>query len=432
MSRRPLFLIELNEVSFDLVERYVAEGRLPTFARLIERHGLARTTSESRYEELEPWIQWVTAHTGKTLAEHGVFRLGDSVHSDLAQIWERLEARGLKVGALSPMNATNRARAPAFFLPDPWTPTEVTATPLVRRLHGAVCQAVNDNAEARLTPGSAVWLTLGLLRYASPRNWGRYLALAVRAFRGRPWSKAVFLDLLFSDLFCALCRRERVDFASLFLNSAAHIQHHYLHSSAVADGRAENPDWYCAAGVDPVLEAYEAYDRILAQIQARFPGHRLMIATGLHQEAHEAPVFYWRLKNHAAFLERLGVEAASVSPRMSRDFVAEFETEEAAERAAAILEGVRAHDGRRLFEVDNRGRSLFVTLGYPNDIPAGAAYLVGNRQFENLRDDVAFVAIKNGEHDGTGYFLDTALSKEEAPREFPLTGLPERILHAFA
>lgn len=432
MSRPSVFLIELNEVSFDLVQRYVAAGRLPTFGRLIARHGLSRTTSESRYEDLEPWIQWVTAHTGKTLAEHKVFRLGDIVHQDHVQIWERLEERGLKVGALSPMNAKHRVRAPAFFLPDPWTPTDITASPLVRRMHEAVRQAVNDNAGAKLSPSSAFWLALGLVRYASPRNYGRYLSLALRAVRGRPWSKAVFLDLLFSDLFCALSRREHVDFASLFLNGAAHIQHHYFHSSSVADDAGRNPDWYCAPGVDPVLEVYETYDRILAQIQARFPGRRLMIATGLRQTAHAAPVFYWRLKDHAGFLKRLGISDARVSPRMSRDFLAEFDTEAAADRAAASLESIRDRDGERLFQVDNRGRSLFVTLAYPHDIPADFTYLVGNRQVEGLRDEVNFVAIKNGEHDGVGYFLDTASACEQNPREFPLSTLPDRILHAFA
>ena len=34
-----------------------------------------------------------------------MFRLGDVVNTDIEQIWERLERRGLSVGAISPMNA---------------------------------------------------------------------------------------------------------------------------------------------------------------------------------------------------------------------------------------------------------------------------------------------------------------------------------------
>ena len=74
-----LRLLELNEVNFELLRRYIGKGELPTLAALLSRHGLIETSSEAEYEHLEPWIQWVTAHTGKTFAEHGVFRLGDIV-----------------------------------------------------------------------------------------------------------------------------------------------------------------------------------------------------------------------------------------------------------------------------------------------------------------------------------------------------------------
>jgi len=40
------------------------------------------------------------------------------------------------------------------------------------------------------------------------------------------------------------------------------------------------------------------------------------------------------------------------------------------------------------------------------------------------------VALKNGEHNGRGYFLDTGLRKGEAPAEFPLKEIPARILSA--
>src|SRR5262245_50594315 len=145
-----LLLLELNEVNFDFIEAYVARGALPNLARLIREHGIVRTTSEERYEQLEPWIQWVTAHTGLSYAEHSVFRLGDIVERDLPQIWEELEAVGYRVGALSPMNAKYRLRDPAFFVPDPWTRTEVRGRPTLRDLHAALAQAVNDNATAKI------------------------------------------------------------------------------------------------------------------------------------------------------------------------------------------------------------------------------------------------------------------------------------------
>ena len=275
MPQQLLFL-ELNEINFDYVDAYVGRGGLPHLGRLARDSGVARTVSEQRYEDLEPWIQWVTAHTGLPLAEHGVFRLGDIVKKDLPQIWEQLEGRGLSVGAISPMNAKNRLRDPAFFVPDPWTSTPPSATPRLAALYAGIAQAVNENAQSRVSARSLAGLAAGFAAYARPANYTTYLKLTAMS-RGRPWRKALVLDLLLADVFLREVRRTKPDFASLFLNAGAHVQHHYLFSSACYAGPHRNPAWYVPAGVDPVYEAYALYDRIVGQVQAAFPQARVMV-----------------------------------------------------------------------------------------------------------------------------------------------------------
>jgi hypothetical protein len=420
---RSLIFLELNEVNLEFVRSYAREGRLPAFARLLDSYGFAVTESEKAYEELEPWIQWVTAHTGKSLAEHGVFRLGDIVNHDHPQVWECLEQHGLRVGAVSPMNAKNRLREPAFFIPDPWTSTKVHASPLLQRLYEAIAQAVNDNAEARLTARSIGDLLKGSLAYAWPGHWPAYFRYAVTA-KKHPWRKAMFLDLLLADVFMRETARTRPHFATLFLNAAAHIQHHYLFCSSAYRGSNRNPAWYVDPGEDPVFEVYALYDRIVAAAQRRFPDARLMIGTGLHQNPHATVTFYWRLKNHAAFLKRIGVEFESVAPRMSRDFLVSCQTEAGAAEVARVLREARVEDGENLFEIDNRGTDLFVMFVYPRDISETTQFRIGDRKFGGLREDVAFVALKNGEHDGCGYLIDTGrrldpMAKPIALREVP-------------
>lgn len=426
---RKLLMIELNEVNFDFVRRYGERGELPRLNQLIARHGLIETTSEQNYEELEPWIQWVTAHTGLALADHGVTRLGDIVdRPELAQIWELVEAAGHKVGAVSPMNARNECGAAGFFVPDPWTRTRVTGPALMHRLYDAVAQIVNDNAQERVKPSSLAWLGAGLARYARPANYPLYARL-VAAARSRSWSKAMVLDLLLTDIFVTMTRKHDVDFASLFLNAAAHIQHHYMFNAGVYSGPHANPDWYVRADADPLLDIYRLYDTLIGEIADAFPQHRLLIATGLHQDPYPELLFYWRLRDHAAFLTEMEVPFARVEPRMSRDFVVFCENAEQAAEAERILNAAEASDGKKLFEVDNRGDSLFVMLIYPGDIK-GLGYRVGNRQFDDLAGKTAFVAIKNGEHNGIGYLIDT----DEGPgpkAQVPLIDLFERVRRHF-
>src|SRR5262245_30789850 len=95
--KKQLVLLELNEINFDLAQRYVNKLALSNLRRLLDCRWI-RTSSEDRYDLLEPWIQWVSAHSGLTALEHGIVRLGDIVQSKVPQIFEQLEAAGLKIG----------------------------------------------------------------------------------------------------------------------------------------------------------------------------------------------------------------------------------------------------------------------------------------------------------------------------------------------
>ena len=297
-----LAVLELNELNFATLQGYMAGGEMPHFRRFFERHGYCETTSEVRYAELEPWIQWVTAHTGKSFAEHGIFRLGDAVASGVPQIWEQLEAEhGVRAGAVSPMNAANRLRNAAFFVPDPWTPTATTGSWLLRGLSNAISQAVNENATGRITPQSLVFLALGVLRYARLANYGVYLKL-VLGLGGRRWNKVSFLDLFLSDVFVKLTRAKKPEFCTLFINGAAHLQHHYLLNSPVIASDNGNPSWYVKPDADPLGDIYRAYDLILGSVVRALPDYRIMLVTGLHQDPCPSPIFYWRPRDHAGML----------------------------------------------------------------------------------------------------------------------------------
>lgn len=430
MSR--LLVLELNEVNFEFVEHYARRGALPTFARLIDAHGYSRTRSETVYEQIEPWIQWVTVHTGMPYEKHGVFRLGDGPRSGARQIWEELSQRGLKVGAFSPMNAGNAVPDPAFFVPDPWTKTRVEAPPLMRSAYESICQAVGDNAEGRLDARSAARLALGLAVYSNPLNWPAYARLAATGLKRR-WARAVFLDRFLADCFIGLWKKARPDFSTLFLNGAAHLQHHYLFNSAAYRGPHRNPGWYLPAGSDPLLEMYRLYDRIVAECLSLEPGLRVMMATGLHQDPVDEPVFYWRLRDHARFLRAIGCEFQSVEPRMSRDFLVVCKDAASGKQTEKTLLSGRAPDGEPLFEVDNRGGSLFVTLSYPHEIKRGfeAKFSTSSSSVSDLSQDTVFVAIKNGRHNGIGYFLDTGARSAPDAEPIPLADLWQRMVSAF-
>ena len=408
-------LLGLNELNFDYIKSYFEQGLLPNFKKIFEIQPPIETVSEKEYKLLEPWVQWVTIHSGKSYKEHNIFRLGDIVNSpELSQIFEELETEGLSVGAVSPFNAENRLKNPAFFVPDPWTNTNPSGNWIVKSLYQAVHQSVNDNANSKLNFKSILSLGFGLLLYVPISRWFHYLKTILNS--KKPGAKAVLLDSLLADVHLSLWKKNKPDFSNLFLNSGAHIQHHYLFNSNVYDGNIKNPEWYCPKGYDPLIHILSEYDKQIEKL-LKLKDVKIIIATGLHQQPHEQLTFYWRLKEHMKFAEKIGIENFSeILPRMSRDFLMKFKNENDAKKAEKLLNSFYASkDELKIFEVDNRGTSLFVELVYPNDIDESDSIYSkeSNLKLEKFKSYLAFVAIKNGEHNGIGYVTSNFDLKQE-------------------
>ncbi len=77
MRPERVVLLEFNELSQGLMERFISEGKLPSFERFYRESQVFTTESDANAPNLEPWIQWITVHTGMPYREHKVFNLGD-------------------------------------------------------------------------------------------------------------------------------------------------------------------------------------------------------------------------------------------------------------------------------------------------------------------------------------------------------------------
>lgn len=403
MKTKKTLVIGLNEINFDFVRYYISHGKLPSFKKLIDEYALIETTSEKEYDLLEPWVQWVTVHTGLEYKDHKIFRLGDIVgRNDLLQCFEEYESKGKTVAAVSPFNAENRLNNSPFFVPDPWTKTEVSGPKNIHSLSNAVSKMVNSNASSKFDVGSVLNLLKGFVKTTPVQSYMNYLSLLFKI--KLPGTKAIILDSILANLFNNLWKKNRPDFSLLFLNSGAHIQHHYLFNSDAYDGSFENPKWYCPKGYDPLIKILEVYDKVLGKYIKE--DLNLFVITGLHQDPHDALTFYWRLTNHESFLHEIGCDYyKNVLPRMSRDFLIEFEKVEDVDRSEKLLSSYYS-DGNQVFSVDNRGLSLFVELVYDKDISDKMQISSDlGVSVSNFKKFVSFVAIKNGKHNGIGYCL---------------------------
>lgn len=415
---KQLILIELNEVNFDVIDYYIKKfpNKYLALEKIITGVGLV-TSAEKRYEEQEPWIQWVSVHTGMTFNEHKIFRLGDIIQSNVPQFFEVLEEQGVDVGVISAMNAENRLKRPLYFIPDPWTNTPTDGSFWSEILSRAIRQTVNDNSQSHISFKSALTLLLGFCRFAKLRHYWLYFNLALKSVRAS-WRKALFLDLLLHDIHLSLIHQKKPGFSTIFFNAGAHIQHHYFFNAKPFRENLclRNPVWYVSETEDPFADMLEVYNDILFDYLL-LDNSEMIVATGLTQKPYDRIKYYWRLKNHDHFLNVIGIHYRNVTPLMTRDFLIEFDScDDAAIAQYKLSRIIFTSENQPLFgEIDNRGNSLFVTLTYQYNIDEDSTILVDGFSIK-IKPFTTFVAIKNGMHHEKGFtFFTNGIAKFAPP-----------------
>jgi hypothetical protein len=412
-----MLLLELNEFNLALLEAAVAREDLPNLATLL-RWPRAATTTADREETgfLEPWVEWVSVHTGRPSAVHGIRHLGDVPNLDTELIWERLDRHGVTTGVWGAMNGARRdARRCRFFLPDPWTFSEpahpAALAPLLAlpRYLARNYLGVSRMRVARLGMGFAaalvravglrdVVLSLGLLRQGLAR-------FGLRHFVVIAW-----FEYLSGLAFLRQYARHAPQFAILFVNSIAHVQHHYW----TAGTRGVTPEIAFTLGViDRLL------GRVLAALGEAVP---IVVMNALTQEntSHEPPWILYRQKDPEAFLRAAGLAPSAVEPLMTYDAHVFFPTARDGAAAREVL-AAAAIGGRPLFAVEPdpvNPCKLFYRIDFAEELPDDARLTVNGRDLPFFAWFAAIVR-RTGRHgpDGTVFTRHVALPPQLANHE---------------
>ena len=400
MKKNKLILLEFNELNFQYINKYLDSNNYKFFKKIIPSS--IKTVSENNYHNIEPWIQWVTAHTGKSFQEHKVFHLGET-NKNLKQIFEKIESYKYKVGCVSPMNANNNLTNPDYFIPDPWCDTKSDNSIWSRIFTKIFKQTVRDNAKKKITLISYLLLMFVFLRFAKFKNYILYLKLIINS-RRKPWLKSLFLDLLIGDFHLFLLKKNQTDFSTIFLNSGAYIMHRYLFSFKKLEQNNSNPLWYIDSKYDPMEDLLEVYDKIL-EYHLKLNNYKLIVMTGLSQVKYDSNKFYYRLLNHHKFINLLGIKFSNIFPRMSRDFKITFNDEISCANAKKTFLSILVNNKSHFFSVKDISNSeLFVTLSYPSEIFESDTISINKKEIK-IFEHIIFIAIKNGMHNGTGFFF---------------------------
>src|SRR6185369_3964172 len=331
-TKRAVIVLEFNELSPDLMQRFIDAGHLPAFRRLRDEAEVWSTDAGERPPFLEPWIQWITVHSGERYAEHGVFNLDEGHRAPAPRIWDLLSAAGLDSWICGSMNV---AAAPGFrgwLLPDPWTtqvpPRPAALLPYFDFVRRHVLEYTNE--QVPVTNADRVRFVAFMARHglSAATAWAIVRQLAgERLDPSSRWRRAVLLDRLQFDLFRWHWRRARPAFSTFFLNSTAHFQHFYWRNLE-PERFAVRPDAdEQRAHADAVLFGYRQMDRLVAETLAMAGNDAtVVLCTALSQqpcltyEESGGKVIY-RPRDFERLLAFAGVTAPHrVAPVMAEEF----------------------------------------------------------------------------------------------------------------
>ena len=399
-------IVQFNEANFDIIKKYCASNELHAFNNLLNQFKFIETSSEKEYKYLEPWIQWYSFYTNLRYEDHEVFNLGDCLKNNHKNFLVQEAQKGNKVGIFSSMNCKPHKNFHTY-LPDPWTEASVKGNFFDKLIFGVVKKLVNDNAklEISLLDSLGIMILVGI-----PKSADDVLMIfkSIKYFlkKDRAILASIF-DYFFGKYCLKRTKKINLDLSIFFLNGLAHVQHHYMLNSSHISG--SNPTWY-SDNNDSMLDALKIYDKFFKYVSTKFSkSHEIWIITGLSQEAYPDPFIYWRFKKHKHLLETFFNFKFDVYPRMTRDFEIHFNDVSNKSNVLEFLNNSEiyfegANLGKAFCNIDiTSEKSIFASFAYSGSTTD--VYLCYDNKKVSLKEEINFIALKNGGHIEKGWAL---------------------------
>jgi len=422
VARKKILLVEVNEVTWNLIDPLIEQGRLPTFAHLKREGAWASPMSVDLPPQLDPWITWTTVYTGRPQSDHNVFFLQQPPETIRAKrIWEICHEAGLSVGVYGSLCSWPPQKVKGFYVPDTFAPDTATypeSLEPVQKLNHTYTRSVRlpsdqDGVMFKANLGARL-LKLGL----SASTVSRIVRQLGRERRNASlrWQRVALQPIVNFDFFSRLYRRYQPEFASFHTNHVAHYMHTYwkamqpdLFPQETTDEEISN---YCGT----IEHGYRTADELLSRMMNLMDSNTVMVvASSMGQKPFVTSLKKGKRVGQLRSLERLvhilGAEGrVRALPTMSDQFNLYADTQATRELVLSNLKSVYIDAPERpMFNIDTIENSLTVTLRHYDETSEESRCVFPYRvkdnsfRFEDLVYGTGMV--KSGCHDPKGMMM---------------------------
>jgi len=430
MSPRPkLILLEFNEINWRLVDPLLAAGEMPQLAAMIRHGARAAPVATETTDNLEPWITWVSLHTGQPQRTHGVRVLEPPPETIRhPRSWEIVAEAGRSYGIFATPSSWPPRDDAAFYVPGNFSRDTATHPESLRPIQDLNCtySRQHNPLERKEGLGGMLRRGLGLARLGLRPGTVATLASQLLLERVTPdvaWKKVALQPIVNIDFFERLWRRHRPDFATFHTNHVAHYMHRYwrAHDPAAFPGQepdAEERERYGGA----ITFGHRVADRVLGRVRRFVDDDTVVVlASSMGQRPYLDARFAdgkpaTRLRSIERILELMGL-AGRVRPVavMAPQWNLECRDEQALREVLAALEAsVRERDGRaegRLIHFEEHGGTVTITPAAPERGTEGLVAVVADGRGGTKRHDwdellaQQDTTTKEGYHDPEGLLV---------------------------
>lgn len=240
-----VLVLEINEISWELMAPWLDAGDLPNFARLKRESAWGRSYADEPGGPdglLEPWVTWTTFYTGVPHTEHGVKFLEQPVETIKYQrLWDVASAAGKSVGVFASSGTWPPKPVNGFIVPGSFSPDSQTYPPELQPIQDLNLRYTRAHAPGTTAPGKMETVKRGLklVRLGLGPSTVASIAkvmLEIKRHKDRDWKKVCLQPVVNYPFFAKLFKKYRPDFATFHTNHVAHYQHRFM--------RALKPDSY--------------------------------------------------------------------------------------------------------------------------------------------------------------------------------------------
>ncbi len=391
--KRKLLIVELNEFNVELLANNADKFGLKNIRRLLKMNRSLTSCDELKeHHGLDPWVQWVSIHTGVGFNTHKIKHLSQENDSGYPQIWEILSKDGFTSGIWGALNSSlgNTSKC-LFFFPDPWSFSQ-NAYPIILNNFLALPRYFSKNYLSLLSQNFFISIfrfifyffttdTLFLLR--------KDFLYIINSLLKQPLSTNLLFslyDLVSCRIFLKYQKEFNPDFLIIFLNSLAHSQHKYWGKTQISKELE-----FTLKNVDRILG--NLFDSISSE-------YALIIMNGLSQKNVDGSGYcIYRQINPRNFIKFLGLNFIKIEQCMTNDCFVFFKNRNELLNAYDVLSDIKVNN-KKIFDIEikyDNEIKLFYQFNFFNRLDKETFFYVGNNKYKFF-DHFSLLAERTGSH----------------------------------